>query len=172
MKQSRDESKGSFNLSAGWLFADLLLALAMLFLAANTIGIHPPPASPKATPIARATPTPLPSLELNYHTLTLRVDSNGLLNNSQGAINAVKRQVRTQMSPYKNRRAGLVLAYGGASTDSDIQRAYSVAGKVENILKTFDGEGFVFIQTVYHSPYFILGASSDLVTLEVYLFAQ
>src|SRR5713101_924278 len=33
---------------SGWLFADLLLALAVLFLAANTIGIKiPPPPPPK-----------------------------------------------------------------------------------------------------------------------------
>lgn len=35
---------------SGWLFADLLLALAVLFLAANTIGIKiPPPPPPKLT---------------------------------------------------------------------------------------------------------------------------
>ena len=45
--------------TSGWLFADLLLALAVLFLAANTIGIKiPPPPPPKlvVTPV-RLEPT-------------------------------------------------------------------------------------------------------------------
>ncbi len=163
----REDLKRSFNLSAGWLFADLLLALAMLFLAANTIAIKP---TLKATPTAA--PTTLPRLELNYHTLVLNVDSNGLLNNSQSAIDNVKQQVRHLLSPYKNRRAGLVLAYGGAPTDNDIRTALKVAGKVEDILKTFEQENFVFVKTVYHEPYHNLGVSLDNVTLEVYLFAQ
>ena len=165
----REDLKRSFTLSAGWLFADLLLALAMLFLAANTIAIKPPPFP---TPTAEAKPTALPSLELNPIILTLHIDHNGLLNNSQSAINDVKQQVRQQMSRYKTRRAGFVLAYGGAPTDNDIPTAIQVASKVENILKTFEQENFVFIKTVYHDPYHDLGVSSDLVTLEVYLFAQ
>lgn len=39
----------------GWLFADLLLGLAMLFLAANTFGSPPPEPTPTATPNLLAT---------------------------------------------------------------------------------------------------------------------
>ncbi|MEZ4498270.1 MAG: hypothetical protein R2845_16180 [Thermomicrobiales bacterium] len=39
----------------GWLFADLLLGLAMLFLAANTFGTPPPEPTPTATPNLLAT---------------------------------------------------------------------------------------------------------------------
>src|SRR5947199_3004871 len=47
---------------SGWLFADLLLALAVLFLAANTIGIKvPPPPPPKVT----VTPTRLDPMSSN-----------------------------------------------------------------------------------------------------------
>ncbi len=46
-------------LLSGWLFADLLLALAVLFLAANTATIQPVP------PILNVTPT---SLDINNHT--------------------------------------------------------------------------------------------------------
>ncbi|MDP9370678.1 MAG: hypothetical protein M3Q03_20830 [Chloroflexota bacterium] len=41
----------------GWLFADLLLGLAMLFFAANTIGSPPPTPTPTATPNLLATAT-------------------------------------------------------------------------------------------------------------------
>ena len=39
----------------GWLFADLLLGLAMLFLTANTFGSPPPTPTPTATPNLLAT---------------------------------------------------------------------------------------------------------------------
>src|SRR5579859_1550016 len=98
-KTFKNNIKLSFTLSAGWLFADLLLALAMLFLAANTIGIKPPPPSPTPNPVTPTattapTPTPLPRLELNFHEFHIVVDPVGLLNNSEGALNAVKQQVR------------------------------------------------------------------------------
>ena len=40
----------------GWLFADLLLGLAMVFLVANTVGAPPPTPTPTATPDQLATP--------------------------------------------------------------------------------------------------------------------
>jgi hypothetical protein len=44
----------------GWLFADLLLGLAMLFLVANTVGSPPP------TPTATATPNELATAEASF----------------------------------------------------------------------------------------------------------
>src|SRR5262245_39559130 len=41
----------------GWLFADLLLGLAMVFLTANTVGRADPPPTPTATPNLLATAT-------------------------------------------------------------------------------------------------------------------
>lgn len=72
---------------SGWLFADLLLALAVLFLAANTIGIKiPPPPPPKLV----VTPTHLDSTSSNCTgdlsqfqcmvTLTETADSQGNVN--------------------------------------------------------------------------------------------
>jgi hypothetical protein len=72
---------------SGWLFADLLLALAVLFLAANTIGIKiPPPPPPKLA----ITPTRLDPTSPNCKggvtqpqctvTLTETADSRGNLN--------------------------------------------------------------------------------------------
>ncbi len=48
-------------LLSGWLFADLLLALAIIFLA-NTGGIQLKPI-PTPTPTVTPTPTPIPRLE-------------------------------------------------------------------------------------------------------------
>lgn len=57
MKRSfKEGSKGSFTVSTGWLFADMLLILAMLFIAANTVEIRLPTAPP---PILIVSPTNL-----------------------------------------------------------------------------------------------------------------
>ncbi len=98
--------------SVGWLFADLLLALAMLFLIANTVG-NPSQSKPKTTLVPTKvvlgitpTPTPLPRLELQFHEFTINVDPNGLLSGSQSAIDNVKNQVRGQ-SVLRGRSVGL-----------------------------------------------------------------
>src|SRR5258707_15278030 len=92
-KPFKEDQQGMFIVAAGWLFADMLLALAMLFLAANTIGIHPPPLPPATTPTSKSiaatpTPTPIAHLEQKFHRFMINVDANGLLNGSQSATHA------------------------------------------------------------------------------------
>src|SRR5438128_594045 len=95
----RSNRRGIFP-TAGWLFADLLLALAVIFLSANTIGPKPKViVTPTITPspiLITPTPTPLPRLELNKQRFVLPIDPNGLLNNSPDAINSLKHEVRSQ----------------------------------------------------------------------------
>jgi len=174
-KTFKNNLKRSFALSAGWLFADLLLALAMLFLAANTIGIKPPPPPPTPTPVTPTatiapTPTPLPRLELNFHEFRIIVNPDALLNNSESAVNAVKQQVRMQ-AILRGRSVGLVIAYGGALNDSQIPKAQAVAGKVYEVLKSLGREGFAFTRASYYSTLYLLGGSPTTVLLDIYLFA-
>src|SRR5680860_93389 len=53
-KRKRRTRRDMFVLG-GWLFADLLLGLAMLFAVANTVGQAPPTPTPTATPNLLAT---------------------------------------------------------------------------------------------------------------------
>lgn len=171
-KTFKDNLKRSFTLSAGWLFADLLLALAMLFLTANTIGIQLPPTPPPATPTAVITPTPppLPRLELNFNEIRVTIDPTGLLNNSASAVNAVKQQIRRQATLH-GRSVGLVVAYGGAPDDSQIPKAQAIARKVYDVLKSLGKEGFAFTRASYYSTLYLLGGSPTIVILDIYLFA-
>lgn len=60
--------------TSGWLFADLLLALAILFLAANTIGIKiPPPPPPKlvVTPVSLKSTSSNCTVKLNQRQCTV-----------------------------------------------------------------------------------------------------
>jgi hypothetical protein len=168
-------SDKSFMISPGWLFADLLLALAVLFLVANTLAIKPPPPVPRTIkkPAVKLTPTatPLPRLELNFHEFTIHVDPNGLLNNNRGAIASVEQQVRAQ-SVLNGRSVGLVIVYGGATTVSQISTAQTIARKIYSILQGLGKAGFAFTRASYYNPLYNLGDSANDVTVDVYLFAK
>lgn len=152
---------------AGWLFADLLLALTMLFLISGVT----------VTPIAKAkvapTPTPpvLPRLELRHLRITLNIDANGILQRDTRASDSVEQQLRAQ-SVLNNRSAGLVIAYGGAPDSGQINTALSIASNVYTILQALGKQGYIFSRSSYYDPLFLLGGSESQVTLDIYLFAQ
>lgn len=163
-------------LLSGWLFADLLLGLAVIFLAANTVGVRPqiiptPTPVPTLIPTVAPTPTSLPRLELQPHRITLTIDTAGLLSNSSTAINDLKSQIRAQ-GFLQHRRAGLVIAYGSAPDPSQIQRAQSIARQVMATLQSLGNEGFVFEQSSYYDPLYNLYTSNpNTIVIDIYLFA-
>jgi len=159
-------------LLSGWLFADLLLALAVIFLSANTVGVKPrviPTSIP--TPTARPSPTPLPRLELSRYRITLTIDSNGLLNDSPSAINDLKQKIRGQ-AVLRGRTAGLVIVYGGAPDVTQVTRAQTVVTKVISVLVSLGNEGFVFTRTSYYDPLYILNGDANTTVIDIYLFAR
>ncbi len=159
-------------LLSGWLFADLLLALAVIFLSANTVGVKPrviPTSIP--TPTARPSPTPLPRLELSRYRITLTIDSNGLLNDSPSAINDLKQKIRGQ-AVLRGRTAGLVIVYGGAPDVAQVTRAQTVVTKVISVLVSLGNEGFVFTRTSYYDPLYILNGDANTTVIDIYLFAR
>jgi biopolymer transport protein ExbD len=167
--------------SIGWLFADLLLALAMLFLVANTITTpRPTPTptpttrpkpTPTPTPTPRPTPTPILRLETKPQRITITVDSQGLIANSSTAVADVKQKIQAQTS-LQGRRAGLVIVYSGAPADSDITTAQTVDNKIYDILRELGNEHFVFSNASYYDPLYLLGYDSTTVVLDVYLFTR
>ena len=168
-----------------WLFADLFLGLAIIFLSTNISGIKLP-ATPTPTPIPvviptptplsiptlvpTATPVPLPRLEFTKHRITLtNIDTNGLLNGTQGAIDDLKRQVRGQ-NFLQGRSVGLVIAYGGAVDTGQIGTAQSIADKVMDALRSLGHDGFAFQRASYYDHLYRLGDPSTTVTIDIYLF--
>src|SRR5947208_2448124 len=103
---------------SGWLFADLLLALTIIFLSANTGGVKPKPTPTPIptsipTPTPTPTPTPAPSLDFTYQTITLdNIDYTGLLSDSQQVKDDLKQRIRGY-SFLQGRSVGLAIAYGG-----------------------------------------------------------
>lgn len=185
MKKSfKEDRKGTFMVAAGWLFADMLLALAMLFLVSNTIGIHPPAPTPTptraptplaATPTRAPTPTPtpipVPHLEQTPHRFKINVDANALLSSNRSSTNAVVLQVKTQ-SFLRGRRAGLAIVYGGAPDDTQIKRADDIANKVYDILHNLGKSDDRFTNIARYDPLYLLGGDPNKVTIDIFLFAQ
>jgi len=177
----RYQSSKSTALSIGWLFADLLLALAVLFLLTNTnmpprvrataTATATPTPTPRPSPTPKPTPVPIPRLELKFHRITLQIDATGLLNNDPQAINNIEQQVRAQ-GILHGRSVGLVIAYGGAPTSNDIGTADSIASKVYDILRTMGKQKFAFTQASYYNTLYLLGGDVNTVVLDIYLFAK
>lgn len=164
-------------LLTGWLFADLLLALFVIFLAASTLGVklYKPSPTPtvRVTPtVVSPTPTSIPHLELHAHRFKYPgIDYQGLLNDSPSAINDLKQRLRHE-SVLHGRRAGLAIAYDGAPNPNDVTIAQNVDAKVYNVLASLGNESFVFIKTSYYDPLVLLYAPYDTITIDVFLFAQ
>lgn len=175
MGRHRRSGQRSLFSIAGWLFADLLLALAVIFISANTIGAKPPVlARLTPTPVPTATPVPIatPVLELRYLRLSLPVDPDGLLAGKPAATKQLKDEVKHQ-SKLQGRSAGLVIVYGGAPTVGMIPRAEDIARKVMSVLRSLGRDDqFVFFQTSYYDPLYLFGGPDTTAVIDVYLFSQ
>lgn len=160
MHRRRTPPWGIFPL-AGWLFTDLLLALAVIFLVVSASGTPP---KPIPTP-------PLPCLALHPNTLSFTVDYQGLLNDNASAIQSVQQQMRA-FAPIQGRRAGLVIIYDGTGPQPyQIGTANQVGMKIIGALTQLGKSRFVFYGTVYHDPLLLLGSDLGNVQMEIYLFA-
>lgn len=159
----------------GFLVADLFLVLALLFLLMTISAQSEVSALKKQlsmltpTPMTALTPTPLPRLTRKAVVLTLTVDWNELLIGSQSASANVIQQIQGDKD-LQQRRAGLVIAYGGTLDVAGIKTAEQVADKVDAVLQSLSGPGQLFEGTVYHDSLFLLGHDHNYVKLEVYLY--
>lgn len=143
---------------AGWLFADLLLGLAMIFFVFNTVGSQPAPTptpvmiteTPTASPTSTATPTPIPTpigtlvaipgpaLEQTPVTTILTTNIHALLGPEGQAKDAERARVRAQIREYFGefvglKAAGMVLTFGRSP---DWREGARLAAEVNSLLVT------------------------------------
>ena len=124
---ARDGTLGhSMFFSTGWLFADLLLALALTFLLATTAGTppkassgQPPPSgtaspSPSSSPSPSASPTghPQPALDFGFVDVKMTINPYVVLAGKPSAIDPILAAVAAKPQ-LKGRVAGLVLLFAG-----------------------------------------------------------
>jgi hypothetical protein len=101
----------------------------------------------------------------------LSVDPNGLLNNSQGAIDDVKRQVG-QVSFLNGRSVGLAVVYAGAPDQTATSQAANVSDKVYTVLKSLGQNGGPFQRASYYYDLYHLGNATNVVEVDVFLYLQ
>jgi hypothetical protein len=155
---------------AGWLFADLLLALAMAFLLATTVGSPPPKTPPKVHPAHQPSSHPKqpPPLELDpVHIKFTIADPDGLVTGSSSAVAAVRATILKMTGGIKSRSAGIVLLFGSNSSYPSYEQ---VDQAVENILKSLSGTGQIFDAQTRYVPFLSLLGPTQF-SMDVYLFS-
>jgi hypothetical protein len=174
MRRHRHTGSRSLFSIAGWLFADLLLALAVIFISANTLGASPVKAVKPAPPLPRTlTPQVTPVLELQFYRFKLDIAKPAmLLHGDPTALAQLKQQIIAEPR-LQGRQAGLVIAYGGAPIPGQIGNARNIAKKVMKVLQSLQSDDyFVFAHTSYYDALYRLGYQPTLAVIDVYLFAK
>ena len=171
LRTSGESLRASSAMSAtGWLFADLLLVLAMLFFAANTMGTYPPP-SPTPTPV----PSKRPVLEHTYCQITLN-DGNAdtFRNQLSFAIETLEPQI-DDVKFLHGRRVGLAIAYGGVDDSNNANDRYLgtvLATQTYRVLDDLAAHGDVFAVASHFDSLFTQLLRSDKVVIDVYLIVR
>lgn len=126
--RERKKIRGSaiFFGATGWLFADLLLALAMVFLVASPSGEN---FNPIATPPPPCTPTPAPKPALNTRSMEITVtyDPAAIPSAQSQVRSAITKQFKTKYpgQQLEQSHAGLVILFGGAPLIADSNASVS-----------------------------------------------
>lgn len=169
-------------LLSGWLFADLLLGLTMIFLVAappNKITPPRPTPTPTATvtptwtpvppPTATSTPTPpptaTPTIIPSPTPVVLEQESEEIYLTNDNDKEKIRVQLRPQLQPYQGRRAGFVLIFGFSSNPST---AKSLAVRVDEILGEAEFESIFKGST--RRPYIDLGNERSAGTIKIEIF--
>jgi hypothetical protein len=156
---------------AGWLFADLLLALALAFLLATTVGT-PPPKKPPTTSQPHNPGShpkqPVP-LVLVPHRITFTIaDPAGLVTGSPSAIAAVRASILRKTHKIRFRSAGIVLLFGSNSPYPTYEQ---VDQQVEKILKSLSTTGSLFHQRTRYRRFLSLHGANQF-SMDVYLLSR
>jgi hypothetical protein len=165
--------------TAGWLFAELLLGIALVFLISSPGAQPAPAATPTPTQFVPPTPTPkvAPPLELQPFTLPVTgIDVNGLVKNNPKAVNDFQDKIMSQVAarqlngqPLVALCAGLVIPYGGDPAASD-QIGKAMTRALKSLGTNSAKQGQFFKLTAYHAPLVWLDQPYGTVKLEVYVY--
>lgn len=152
---------------AGWLFADLLLVLAVVGLASQV------PIEAKAEPVPTHAVILDPALNLKPVEVTFTVNLSGVLSNNFGAISQLKSAFKSShfnSLQSSGKEAGFVMIFSGATTSSS-----SCNGSVSSSQKVFKILSEVLPRlirsTTVHKPFIRTScAERNTVRIEVYTF--
>jgi hypothetical protein len=151
--------------TTGWLFADLMLAIAMAFLVANTVGAHAP--QHKHHQVHTKEVCSPPALD-RYHSVLVKLTINpiGLASNSASAQASVRQQV-SKTPGLASRIAGFVIIYTGNAETSSY--ALTVDRYLKKVLTGPGQQHSVFDSSAYLDEQ-IIGGPPTQAQLDIYLF--
>jgi hypothetical protein len=160
----------------GWLFADLLLALALAFLLATTVGTVAPVAKKAAASstthnkgkTSKKAGHPEPALVFNYVDVKdITIDPNAILSGQSSALGPILAKIAAN-ARLKSQTAGLVLLFAGDDNGSFTQW-YQLDQEAWALLKGAGQERSLFKVAVprYFQTH---GGSSATFELQIYLF--
>ena len=167
----------------GWLFADLMVAIAMAFLVASTVGF--PPVSHKAAkhqprpPSHHVIKPPQAALDFNYVTINLSINPADLLNHDPAVASSVRSQILKStklkakcVGEPESGCVGLVLLFGG-DPQVTLASAYSYAEDLDNamwkVLQGLGQQGLYFRRAIKRN-FINYGAKTTAFELNVYVF--
>ena len=149
---------------AGWLFADMLLAFALVVLGtepASPVRRTPPSATPSRTPA----PTKL-GLENTWVTVRFTVSPGDVARKRPEAVKAIQKALAKHPG-LAGRHAGMVITFGGS--DGGVSQGERLAAKVNALLPRSDLDLFDGVTTRnFHSLYQPVGS----IELDIYLLAD
>ena len=170
----------------GWLFADLMVALAMAFLVATTVGFPTPPPKPPAHRVTGAHPgrhpatkPPQPALDFSWIDIKITIDPNDLLNNGTATETQIRNVISTNRDlashctgKFKSGCVGLVLLFGGvlAGGQSDYTNAGHLDNAVWKILTTELGPESSLFHLAVPRDFYNPTEANTLFELNIYVF--
>lgn len=164
--------------SAGWLFADLMLALVMMLFLATAISASnatPKPELPIPTPPTTTTTTPPKTtappqpprlLPVPLH-IDVTGDVEGLRRNEHGAVVDFRQKVRKKLAkPLAGKRAAIVLTFGPGPSGG-ISRGVDLARKFNGrVLRALGGK---FTNAAFRD-YFQNDKKPNTITFDIFVF--
>lgn len=165
----REHTRRNLFALGGWLFADLLLALTMLFLSAT---------SAWSSPAKLATPTPAPQIcGISQSPLMLTIaapDAFGLRASppTASSIESFTGSVRQELQGQANNVAGFVEVFGGSYAGSvDVGDGVALASGAISALRVLASQHFIFSQqTAYFKALWDGTLQSNQVAIYIFFF--
>jgi hypothetical protein len=159
----------------GWLFADLMVAIAMAFLVATTVGFPPiPQAHHTAHHSKKPVAQPLPALNFRYITIEFQVNATDLMRNGSASQSVVRAQISGNpelaarcTGKLSTGCVGLALLFGGGG---DFGTATTFDNAVWKILKGELGPETRLFQVAVPRDFWNVDGPTSQFELQIYVF--
>lgn len=145
----------------GWLFADMFLAIMMIFIAASTVGKYDPPVKQGVTPTPQ-----ISGIDRHAQSISIFVNVSLLIHNDPATLKSVRDQVTNKLHANRTRKAGIVLTF---SCGLDDWQDTNVSNHLNATLHELGIQHFIFDKAAF-SSFIDRGCTSGVVNLEIYYF--